>query len=111
MGLGRAPQHPRVRHLHIIVDDLPSWWADASHNNTVEIAGQQPGQHSVTIALFDANHNPFPGQVVTVTFTVPSSAAKQHTHMQRGSRADRNDILGRTSSRSMATWPAAFLTS
>src|SRR5262245_66664533 len=81
MGLGRAPQHPRVRHLHIIVDDLPSWWADASHNNTVKIAGQQPGQHSETIALFDANHNPFPGQVVTVTFTVPSSASKQHTHM------------------------------
>src|SRR6478752_1043017 len=65
---------PRVGHLHITVDDLPWWWADASDLNTVEIAGLPPGEHKVRIALVDANHNPFPGQVMTVTFTVPGSA-------------------------------------
>ena len=30
---------PRAGHLHITVDDLPWWWADASDNNTVDIAG------------------------------------------------------------------------
>jgi hypothetical protein len=47
------------------------WWADASDNNTVDIAGLPPGQHKVKIELVDANHNVFPGQVVTLTFTVP----------------------------------------
>ena len=36
---------PRVGHLHITVDDLPWWWADASDNNTVDIAGFPPGEH------------------------------------------------------------------
>jgi len=62
---------PRVGHLHITVDDLHWWWADASDNNTVDIAGLPPGQHKVKIELVDANHNVFPGQVVTLTFTVP----------------------------------------
>jgi hypothetical protein len=48
--------------------------AFASDNNTVDIAGLPPGQHKVEIELVDANHNPFPGQVVTVTFTVPGPA-------------------------------------
>jgi hypothetical protein len=67
---------PRVGHLHITVDDLPWWWADASDNNTVDIAGLPPGQHKVKIELVDANHNVFAGQVVTLTFTVPASAKK-----------------------------------
>jgi len=72
---------PRVGHLHITVDDLPWWWADASDNNTVDIAGLPPGEHKVKIALVDANHNVFPGQMVTVNFTVPASANKQaHRH-------------------------------
>jgi hypothetical protein len=70
-GAGALQASPRVGHLHIIVDDLPWWWADASDNNTVDIAGLPPGQHKVTIKLVDANHNVFPGQVVTLTFTVP----------------------------------------
>jgi hypothetical protein len=57
-------------------DDLPWWWADASDNNTVDIAGLPPGQHKVKIELVDANHNVFPGQVVTMTFPVPASAKK-----------------------------------
>ena len=73
-GAGALQVSPRVGHLHVIVDDLPWWWADASDNNTVDIAGLPPGQHKVTIALVDANHNVIPGQVVTVPFTVPDSA-------------------------------------
>src|SRR5262249_45499756 len=80
-GQGATNVSPRVGHLHITVDDLPWWWADASDNNTVDIAGLPPGEHKVTIALVDANHNPFPGQVTAMTFTVPGSANKQaHRH-------------------------------
>ncbi len=73
-GEGALQASPRVGHLHITVDDLPWWWADASDNNTVDIAGLPPGQHKVKIELVDANHNVFPGQVVTLTFTVPGPA-------------------------------------
>jgi Family of unknown function (DUF6130) len=70
-GAGALQASPRIGHLHVIVDDLPWWWADASDNNTVDIAGLPPGEHKVKIALVDANHNAFPGQSVTLTFTVP----------------------------------------
>jgi hypothetical protein len=73
-GAGALQASPRVGHLHITVDDLPWWWADASDNNTVDIAGLPPGPHKVKIELVDANHNVFPGQVVTLTFTVPGPA-------------------------------------
>ena len=63
---------PRVGHLHISVDDLPWLWADASDLNTIDIAGLPPGEHKVKIELVDANHNTFPGQAVTVTFTMPA---------------------------------------
>jgi hypothetical protein len=46
-------------------------WADASDSNTVDIAGLPPGEHKVKIALVDANHTVFPGQVVVLNFTVP----------------------------------------
>ena len=75
-GAGALQVSPRVGHLHITVDDLPWLWADASDNNTVDIAGLPPGEHKVKIELVDANHNVFPGQVATVTFTVPASAKK-----------------------------------
>src|SRR5215813_11569335 len=67
-GAGALKVSPRLGHLHIIVDDLPWWWADASDNNTVDIAGFPPGEHKVKIALVDADHKVFPGQVVTVPF-------------------------------------------
>ncbi len=70
-GAGAVKASPRIGHLHVVVDDLPWWWADASDNNTIDIAGLPPGQHKVKISLVDANHNVFPGQVVTLTFTVP----------------------------------------
>jgi hypothetical protein len=70
-GAGAVQASPRIGHLHIVVDDLPWWWADASDNNTIDIAGLPPGQHKVKIQLVDPNHKVFPGQVVTLTFTVP----------------------------------------
>jgi hypothetical protein len=80
-GTGALQASPRIGHLHITVDDLPWWWADASDNNTVDIAGLPPGPHKVTIALVDTNHNPFPGQVVTLAFTVPAyDRAKTYGH-------------------------------
>jgi hypothetical protein len=69
---------PRIGHLHISVDDLPWLWADSSDNNTVDIAGFPPGQHKVKIELVDANHNVFPGQSKTVTFTIPKNASHSH---------------------------------
>jgi hypothetical protein len=69
---------PRLGHLHITVDALPWLWADASDLGTVDIAGLPPGQHKVKIELVDANHNVFPGQVATVTFTVPAQEKMTH---------------------------------
>ena len=77
-GAGAVDVSPRIGHLHITVDDLPWWWADASDNNTVDIAGLPPGEHKVKIELVDANHNVFPGQVVTLNFTVPEHYKTSH---------------------------------
>jgi hypothetical protein len=80
-GAGALQVSPRVGHLHITVDDLPWWWADPSDDNTIDIAGFPPGQHKVKIQLVDPNHNVFPGQVVTRTFTVPAyDRAKVYGH-------------------------------
>jgi hypothetical protein len=73
-GSGALQASPRIGHLHVIVDDLPWWWADAGDNNTIDIANLPPGQHKVTIQLVDADHNGFPGQSKIVTFTIPKGA-------------------------------------
>ncbi len=65
---------PRVGHLHIQVDDLPWGWADASNINTIDVAGLPPGPHKIRIDLVNANHEVFPGQSKTVTFTIPTPA-------------------------------------
>ena len=77
-GAGGLQVSPRIGHLHIAVDDLPWWWADASDTNTVDIAGLPPGPHKVTIQLVNTNHEVFPGQVVTLTFSVPEHARVHH---------------------------------
>jgi hypothetical protein len=77
-GPGAVQVSPRIGHLHVQVDDLPWWWADASDNNTVDIAGLPPGQHKVKIELVDANHNIIAGQSKTVTFTIPEGASLSH---------------------------------
>ena len=80
-GAGARQVSPRVGHLHVIVDDLPWWWADASDNNTIDIANLPPGRHKVTIQLVDPDHSVYPGQVVTHVFTIPPRAAAT-THAQ-----------------------------
>jgi hypothetical protein len=77
-GAGATGVAPRLGHLHVIVDDLPWWWADASDTNTVDIANLPPGPHKVTIQLVNANHNVFPGQVATLRFTVPPRTGMSH---------------------------------
>jgi hypothetical protein len=79
-GPGALSVSPRIGHLHINVNDLPWLWADASDNNTVDIAGFPPGEHKVKIDLVNANHEVFPGQSVMVTFTVPATQGKGHAH-------------------------------
>jgi hypothetical protein len=69
---------PRVGHLHINVDDLPWHWADASDTGTIDVKDLPPGPHKVRIDLVDGNHQLFPGQSKTVTFTVPETAP--HTY-------------------------------
>src|SRR5262249_29638769 len=73
-GANATKVSPRVGHLHITVDDLPWWWADASDSRTIDIAGLPVGRHEVRIELVDANHNIL--QTKTVTFTLP--VALQH---------------------------------
>ena len=79
-GKGALNASPRVGHLHIQVDDVPWWWADASNINTIDLAGMPPGPHKIRIDLVDANHQVFPGQSRTVTFTVPKGASEAHAH-------------------------------
>ena len=69
---------PRVGHLHINVDNLPWHWADASDTGTIDIKDLPPGQHTVRIDLVDGNHQQFPGQSKTVTFTVPVTAPQKY---------------------------------
>ena len=77
-GKGALNASPRVGHLHVHVDDLPWWWADASDNNTIDLAGMPPGPHKVRIELVDANHEVFPGQSKTVTFIVAGPVSHRH---------------------------------
>ena len=77
-GKGALNVSPRVGHLHVHVDDLPWWWADASDNNTIDLAGVPPGQHKVLIELVTSDHEVFPGQSKTVTFTMPGTVALSH---------------------------------
>lgn len=61
---------PRLGHLHVQVDDLPWWWADASDNNTIDIAGLKKGPHKVKISLVDTNHNVLAGQEIVQEFVI-----------------------------------------
>ena len=79
-GKGALQVSPRLGHLHVHVDDVPWWWADASNINTIDLAGLPPGPHKIRVVLVDANHEPFPDQSKTVTFTVPKRASGSHGH-------------------------------
>jgi hypothetical protein len=77
-GKGATNTSPRTGHLHVHVDDLPWWWADASNVNTIDLAGMPPGPHKVRIDLVNSNHEVYPGQSKTVTFTIPKGGARSH---------------------------------
>lgn len=77
-GEAAANVTPRVGHIHVTVDDLPFWWADASDDNTIDIAGLPVGPHKVRIELVNANHQIFPGQTKIVTFNLPVSLPHGH---------------------------------
>jgi len=79
-GKGALNISPRVGHLHIQVDDLPWWWADASNINTIDVAGLSPGRHKIHITLVNADHEALPGQSRVVTLTIPEGARSYHSH-------------------------------
>ena len=79
-GKGAVNVSPPVGHLHVHVDDVGWWWADASGINTVDIAGLSEGPHKVRLELVNANHEPFPGQSRTVAFTIPKGASLSLNH-------------------------------
>ncbi|HEX8291618.1 MAG TPA: DUF6130 family protein [Pyrinomonadaceae bacterium] len=79
-GKGAVGVSPRVGHLHVHVDDTGWWWADASNINTIDIAGLSEGPHKVRLELVNPNHEPFPGQSKTVTFTIPKGASLSLNH-------------------------------
>ena len=77
-GAGALGVSPRVGHLHVIVDDLPWWWADASDNNTVDVAGLPPGKHKVTFQLVNPNHEIIQDQTKVIEFIVPPYSGSHH---------------------------------
>jgi hypothetical protein len=79
-GKGALNASPRVGHLHVHMDDLPWLWADASNINTIDLAGVPPGPHKILVELVNANHEVFPGQAKTVTFTVGNGGGGSHPH-------------------------------
>ena len=79
-GAGATRVSPRVGHLHITVDDLPWWCADASDNNTIDIAGLPAGEHTVRIELVNPNHKIYETRVVK--FNLP--VAVQHEFHKSG---------------------------
>ena len=79
-GKGAVNVSPRVGHLHVHVDDVGWWWADASNHDTIDIAGLSEGEHKVRLELVNPNHEPFPGQSKTVTFTIPKGASLSLKH-------------------------------
>ena len=77
-GSGALSVSPRVRHLHVTIDELPWHWADTSDSNTIDLVGLPPGQHKVLIELVNAEHHVFTACATcrpTVTFTVPGPAS------------------------------------
>jgi hypothetical protein len=79
-GAGALEVSPRAGHVHVTVDDLPWWWADASNINTIDIANLPPGPHKVRIQLVDTNHKVFPGQEKILHFTIPEYSRNGHHH-------------------------------
>jgi hypothetical protein len=65
---------PRIGHIHVILDDAPWHWADASGEPLI-LVGLPAGPHKVQIILANANHQPL--DRATVEFVVPEKDAMQ----------------------------------
>jgi hypothetical protein len=65
---------PRIGHIHVILDDAPWHWADASGEPLI-LVGLPAGPHKVEIILANANHQPL--DRATVEFVVPEKDAMQ----------------------------------
>jgi len=70
-GAAAGKVSPRVGHLHVILDDLPWFWADYGQSNTIILGGLPRGEHKVRIEAVDPEGKPFIAR--TVTFTVPGN--------------------------------------
>jgi hypothetical protein len=66
---------PRIGHIHVVVDDAPWHWADASGEQLI-IVGLPPGPHKVEITLANANHQPL--DRASVSFIIPEAPAQSH---------------------------------
>jgi hypothetical protein len=66
---------PRIGHIHVVVDDAPWHWADASGEQLI-IVGLASGPPRVEITLANANHQPL--DRASVSLTIPKAA----THAQ-----------------------------
>jgi hypothetical protein len=64
---------PRIGHIHVVVDNAPWHWADASGEPLI-IVGLPPGPHKVEVILANANHQPL--DRATVSFMVPTVKTK-----------------------------------
>jgi hypothetical protein len=54
-------------------------WRAESDINTIDLAGMLPGRHKVRIELVNTDHEVFPRQSKTVTFTVPKGTSHFHS--------------------------------
>jgi len=70
-GAAAGKVSPRVGHLHVILDDLPWFWADYGQSNTIILGGLPRGEHKVRIEAVDPEGKPYVAR--TVTFTVPGN--------------------------------------
>jgi hypothetical protein len=66
---------PRIGHIHVVVDEAPWHWADASGEGLI-IVGLPPGPHKVEITLANANHQPL--DRAAVSFTLPQIGPHSH---------------------------------
>ena len=61
---------PRIGHVHVVVDDAPWHFVDAS-GETIILVGLIPGPHKVLIELADPTHKVITSE--TVKFVVPGT--------------------------------------
>lgn len=78
-GIAALAISPRIGHIHVIVDDLPWHWQDAS-GEAVTITGLPPGPHKVLVQLESADHHLL--DQGSVSFVVPMVTGGDPTDVQ-----------------------------